>query len=171
MNNLQRDKRRSRAWKADLEYLDGRIVPSAVHPTLTIVADGASVHSQQPSLNLIVAESASPVRHEQRIEKPEERREAALERREMRASRLAALYAARHHITLAGPVQDQVIPAASTSSTPATTALGTSGSGQGTTGSGQGTTGSVRARLGRLRPVPPQGRVRGPRADSCRRHR
>ena len=56
----------------------------------------------------------------------------------MRASR----YAARHHITLAGPVQDQVIPAASTNSTPATTALGTTGSGQGTTGSGQGTTGS-----------------------------
>jgi hypothetical protein len=66
----------------------------------------------------------------------------------MRTSRLAALDAARHHITLAGPVQDQVIPAASTNSTPGTTALGTSGSGQGSTGSGQGSTGSGQGTTG-----------------------
>ena len=48
MNNLQRDKRRSRAWKADLEYLDGRIVPSAVHPTLMVAADSASAPLNSP---------------------------------------------------------------------------------------------------------------------------
>jgi hypothetical protein len=147
MNILQpASKRHSRGRKAHLEYLDTRIVPATVHPALAVAADVASVHAGQQPENIVAGESASQIRHEQRLVKLAERREARLERREMRAERLAARYAARHHITLAGPVQDQVIGAASTSSKSATTTQGTSGPGQSPTGSpptGSGTGSNV----------------------------
>jgi hypothetical protein len=132
MNILQpANKRHSRGRKAHLEYLDARIVPATVHPALAVAAEVASVHAGQQPENIVAGESATQMRHEQRIARLAERREAALERREMRA----ALFAARDHITLAGPVQDQVIGAASTSSKSATATQGTSGPGQSTTGS------------------------------------
>jgi hypothetical protein len=129
------NKRNSRGRKVHLEYLDARIVPAAVHPTLAVAADVAGVHSEQHRENTVADESAIQIRHEQRIAKLEERREAALERR-------AALYAARHHITLAAPAQNQVIAAASTNSTPATTEQVTSASAQGTSGSSASSSGT-----------------------------
>jgi hypothetical protein len=148
MNNLQQDRRHSKRMKAHLEYLETRIVPAATHPTLVLAADLASdrviVHSQQHGQQTGAGEPEIQVRHEHRIAKLAERREAVLERREMTVARRAARYAARHDITLAAPPQDQVIPVASTNSTstPATTAQATivsSPSGSGT-GSSVGST-------------------------------
>ena len=56
-----------------------------------------------------------------------ERHEKALERREMRAERRAALYQARHQIVLAFPAQNQVVgPATSADSSPAMPAAASS---------------------------------------------
>jgi hypothetical protein len=150
MNILQRaNKRRSRQRTATLEYLDARIVPAVVHPTVAVAADVAGMHSNQPPENVVPGESASQIKHEQRLarlaerrEAKLERREAALERRELRDAAVAARYAARHHITLAGAVQDQVISPASTNSTSATTIPSTRGSASSTSGSTSSTSGS-----------------------------
>jgi hypothetical protein len=151
MNILQcANKRRSRQRTAALEYLDARIVPAVVHPTVAVAADVAGMHSNQPPENVVPGESASQIKHEQRLarlaerrEAKLERREADLERREMRDAALAARYAARHHITLAGAVRDQLISVASTNSTSATATQSTSGSASSTSGSTSSTSGST----------------------------
>jgi hypothetical protein len=149
MNILQcANKRRSRQRTAALEYLDARIVPAVVHPTVAVAADVAGMHSNQQPEDVVASESASQIKHEQRVARLAERREAALERREMRDAALAARYAARHHITLAGAVRDQLISAASTNSTSATTTQSTSGSASSTSGSTSSTSGSTSAGSG-----------------------
>jgi hypothetical protein len=107
MNILQRDKSRSRGRKAHLEYLDARIVPAVVHPTLAVAADVAiaSAHSQQHGENAVAGKFALEIRHEQRIAKFAERRDARLERREAALDRRAALDAARHNLTAATTAQ------------------------------------------------------------------
>jgi len=151
MNNLQREKRYSRSRKAHLEYLDSRIVPAAMHPTFVAAADVASdsvsVHSQQHREVALAGEPEIQIRHADRIATRAERREAALEKREARIIRLDTWYQAGHPIIVTSPPQKEVIPVASSNSTPATTAQGTSGSSPSGSGTGSGAGSAARVVL------------------------
>jgi hypothetical protein len=136
MNMLQREKRHSRARQPQVESLDLRIVPAAGHPAVVGAADLASanlgVDSQAREHESAHAETA--LRREQRMIRLAERHERVLERRELRAERLAALYKARHQIVLAFPAQNQVVsPATSADSSPVMPAAASSAGGAGNT--------------------------------------
>jgi len=122
-----------------------------MHPTFVAAADVASdsvsVHSQQHREVALAGEPEIQIRHADRIATRAERREAALEKREARIIRLDTWYQAGHPIIVTSPPQKEVIPVASSNSTPATTAQGTSGSSPSGSGTGSGAGSAARVVL------------------------
>jgi hypothetical protein len=109
MNNLKIDYRRSKGRKIHLEYLDDRIVPSTVQPGLAAAAEVATAHATvnvaEQSQGTATAETKLEIRHENRLIKLEERREAAKEKRDARLEKLAARSAAAHQFSPASIVR------------------------------------------------------------------
>jgi hypothetical protein len=123
MNNLKIDCRRSTGRKIHLEYLDDRIVPSTVQPGLAAAAEVATAHATvnvaEQSQGTATAETKLEIRHENRIIKLEERREAAKEKRDARLEKLAARSAAAHQFSAATIVR---APASQSAASTATSA-------------------------------------------------
>jgi hypothetical protein len=96
MNILKIDCRRLKSRKIHLEYLDDRIVPSTVQPGLAahLATAHATVNVSEQAEGTATAETKLQIRHENRIIKLEERREAATEKRDARLEKFAARRAA-----------------------------------------------------------------------------
>jgi hypothetical protein len=97
MNIIKLDCRRSKGRKIHLEYLDDRIVPSTAQLGLAAVQVAtahATVNVSEQAERTATAETKLQIRHENRIIKLEERREAATEKRDARLEKLAARRAA-----------------------------------------------------------------------------
>jgi hypothetical protein len=130
MNTSQLQKRHPRNHPAHLEYLDDRIVPSTLQPTLMaaeMAPAHASVNSVQQNERSAAVESRIEIRREnhmakiaERREKAQERREKAIERREARL----AQFAARHQFSPAVVVRSPVSPVAAPNSTTGTAVNG-----------------------------------------------
>jgi hypothetical protein len=123
MNNLKIDCRRSTGRKIHLEYLDDRIVPSTVQPGLAAAAEVATAHATvnvaEQSQGTATAETKLEMRHENRIIKLEERREAAKEKRDARLEKLAARSAAVHQFSPATIVRAPARQSAASTATSA----------------------------------------------------
>ena len=98
MNTMPRDKRRSQRCMVHLEFLDDRIVPAVVHPSMVAAADVAtalaSADSRQSEGNT-AGESELQIRRATHLAKIAERHEAAIERRDARLARRVARKDAR----------------------------------------------------------------------------
>ena len=93
MNLLKQDRRRSVIRTLHLDYLDERIVPSAVQLNLAMAADVSAahtnVHATESAEASATADTTLQIHRENRIIRLDERLEAAKDRREARLEKLA----------------------------------------------------------------------------------